>query len=236
MATQPFDPAVLADSLKNLGAASNITEKLKSDWADISKNLSDQEKNQRRLNVLSNLQSDISATISEQKKASVVYDEVSFNLEKRKLEVQQEIYKAQVNELELAIIGNNLNKTQAKMAKQMKDSLLLQNIALVGNLKVYEKQKNEGKKIEEQFKLVNGQLVQERKNILDVNDALVNTSKTKQLFALIAGPQFYKDLNVPKGAQESFERTYTLFKQIDKSATDLRMQFGLLKLNALISG
>ena len=82
MATQPFDPAVLADSLKNLGAASNITEKLKSDWADISKNLSEQEKNQRRLNVLSNLQSDISATISEQKKASVVYDEASFNLEK----------------------------------------------------------------------------------------------------------------------------------------------------------
>ena len=90
MATQPFDPTVLAAELKRLGAASNITEKLKSDWSDISKNLSEQEKNQRRLNILSSLQSDISATISEQKKASIVYDEASFNLEKRKLGIQQE--------------------------------------------------------------------------------------------------------------------------------------------------
>ena len=227
MATQPFDPAVLADSLKNLGAASNITEKLKSDWADISKNLSDQEKNQRRLNVLSNLQSDISATISEQKKASVVYDEVSFNLEKRKLEVQQEIYKAQVNELELAINGNNLNKTQAKMAKQMKDSLLLQNIALVGNLKVYEKQKNEGKKIEEQFKLVNGQLVQERKNISDVNDDLADTAKISKIIGAIMS-----ELKIPTSFSDLLKQTYERFKEIDKAATEVRQTFALFRQDA----
>jgi len=129
MATQPFDPTVLADSLKNLGAASNITEKLKLDWSDISKNLSEQEKNQRRLNVLSNLQSDISATISEQKKASIVYDEASFNLEKRKLDLQQEIYQAQMKRIDEEMTAGRLTRDQLQSAESFKNNLLMQKIA-----------------------------------------------------------------------------------------------------------
>ena len=227
MATQPFDPAVLADSLKNLGAASNITEKLKSDWADISKTLSEQEKNQRRLNILSNLQSDISATISEQKKASVVYDEVSFNLENDRLQLQQKILSAQTEALEIAINSGALSRDQHKKAKEMTDSFLLQNIALAGNLKVYEKQKNEGKKIEEQFKLVNGQLVQERKNISDVNDDLADTAKISKIIGAIMS-----ELKIPTSFSDLLKQTYERFKEIDKAATEVRQTFALFRQDA----
>ena len=227
MATQPFDPAVLADSLKNLGAASNITEKLKSDWADISKNLSEQEKNQRRLNVLSNLQSDISATISEQKKASIVYDEASFNLENDRLQLQQKILSAQTEALEIAINSGALSRDQKKKAKEMTDSFLLQNIALAGNLKVYEKQKNQGKKIEDQFKLVNGQLVQERKNISGINDDLTDTSKISKITGAIMS-----ELKIPTSFSDLLKQTYERFKEIDKVATEVRQTFALFRQDA----
>ena len=227
MATQPFDPTALANALKNLGAASNITEKLKSDWADISKNLSEQEKVQRRLNVLSNLQSDISATISEQKKASVVYDESSFNLEKRKLELQQEIYQAQMKRIDEEMSAGRLARDQLQAAESFKNNLLMQKIALDGNLKVYEKQKNEGKKIEDQFKLVNDQLVQERKNISDVNSDLVATSKISKLIGDIMS-----ELKIPASFSSLLKQTYERFKEIDKTATEVRQTFALFRQDA----
>ena len=163
MATQPFDPTALANALKNLGAASNITEKLKSDWADIGKNLSEQEKAQRRLNILSNLQSDIASIISEQKKASVVYDESSFNLEKRKLELQQEIYQAQMKRIDEEMSAGRLTRDQLQAAESFKNNLLMQKIALDGNLKVYEKQKNVGALIDQQFVSVNAEIIKTKK-------------------------------------------------------------------------
>jgi len=227
MATQPFDPAALANSLKSLGAASNITEKLKSDWSDISKNLSDQEKNQRRLNVLSNLQSDISATISEQKKASIVYDEASFNLEKRKLGIQQEIYQAQMNRIDEEIKLGNIVGDQLQAAKSFNNNLLMQKIALDGNLKVYEKQKNEGKKIEDVFKSVNDQVVIERKNISDVNDDLVETSKISKAIGAIMS-----ELKIPTSFSGLLKQTYERFKEIDKAATEVRQTFALFRQDA----
>lgn len=227
MATQPFDPTALANALKNLGAASNITEKLKSDWADIGKNLSEQEKAQRRLNVLSNLQSDISATISEQKKASIVYDEASFNLEKRKLELQQEIYQAQMKRIDEEMSAGRLTREQLQAAESFKNNLLMQKIVLDGNLKVYEKQKNQGKKIEDQFKLVNDQLVQERKNISGINDDLVATSKISKLIGDIMS-----ELKIPASFSSLLKQTYERFKEIDKTATGVRQTFALFRQDA----
>jgi len=227
MAAQPFDPTALANALKNLGAASNITEKLKSDWADISKNLSEQEKNQRRLNVLTNLQSDIASIISEQKKASIVYDEASFNLEKRKLELQQEIYQAQMKRIDEEISAGILTRDQLQAAESFKNNLLMQKIALDGNLKVYEKQKDEGKKIEDQFKLVNDQLIQERKNISDVNIDLVATSKISKLIGDIMS-----ELKIPASFSSLLKQTYERFKEIDKTATEVRQTFALFRQDA----
>jgi len=227
MAAQPFDPTALANALKNLGAASNITEKLKSDWADISKNLSEQEKNQRRLNVLTNLQSDIASIISEQKKASIVYDEASFNLEKRKLELQQEIYQAQMKRIDEEISAGILARDQLQAAESFKNNLLMQKIALDGNLKVYEKQKDEGKKIEDQFKLVNDQLIQERKNISDVNIDLVATSKISKLIGDIMS-----ELKIPASFSSLLKQTYERFKEIDKTATEVRQTFALFRQDA----
>jgi len=231
MATQPFDPTVLADSLKNLGAASNITEKLKLDWSDISKNLSEQEKNQRRLNVLSNLQSDISATISEQKKASIVYDEASFNLEKRKLDLQQEIYQAQMKRIDEEMTAGRLTRDQLQAAESFKNNLLMQKIALDGTLKVYEKQKNVGSAIDKQFEAVNDEIIKTKKNIDDSNKSFQFTLKyVEKIFEKLSSisEKVFKSLNIPSTVGSSLSKILDIFNQIDTAATNLRQNFGLL--------
>jgi len=231
MAAQPFDPTALANALKNLGAASNITEKLKSDWADISKNLSEQEKNQRRLNVLTNLQSDIASIISEQKKASIVYDEASFNLEKRKLELQQEIYQAQMNRIDEEINLGNIVGDQLQAAESFKNNLLMQKIALDGNLKVYEKQKNVGSLIDQQFESVNAEIIKTKKNIDLANKSFEFTLKNvEKIFEKLSSisEKVFKSLNVPSTIGESFSKILDIFNQIDTAATNVRQKFGLL--------
>lgn len=231
MATQPFDPAVLADSLKNLGAASNITEKLKSDWADISKNLSEQEKNQRRLNILSNIQSDISATISDQKKSSIVYDEASFNLEKRKLDLQQEIYQAQMNRIDEEMFAKRITIDQLQAAESFKNNLLMQKIALEGTLKVYEKQKNVGSVIDKLFESVNDEIIKTKKNIDDSNKSFQFTLKhVEKIFEKLSSisEKVFKSLNVPSTVGASFTKILDIFNEIDTAATIVRQIFGLL--------
>jgi hypothetical protein len=231
MAAQPFDPTALANALKNLGAASNITEKLKSDWADISKNLSEQEKNQRRLNVLTNLQSDIASIISEQKKASIVYDEASFNLEKRKLELQQEIYQAQMKRIDEEISAGILTRDQLQAAESFKNNLLMQKIALDGNLKVYEKQKNVGSLIDQQFESVNAEIIKTKKNIDLANKSFEFTLKNvEKIFEKLSSisEKVFKSLNVPSTIGESFSKILDIFNQIDTAATNVRQKFGLL--------
>jgi len=231
MAAQPFDPTALADALKNLGAASNITEKLKSDWADISKNLSEQEKAQRRLNVLTNLQSDIASIISEQKKASIVYDESSFNLEKRKLELQQEIYQAQMKRIDEEMSAGRLTRDQLQAAESFKNNLLMQKIALDGNLKVYEKQKNVGSLIDQQFESVNAEIIKTKKNIDLANKSFEFTLKNvEKIFEKLSSisEKVFKSLNVPSTIGESFSKILDIFNQIDTAATNVRQKFGLL--------
>ena len=231
MATQPFDPTALANALKNLGAASNITEKLKSDWADIGKNLSEQEKAQRRLNILSNLQSDIASIISEQKKASVVYDESSFNLEKRKLELQQEIYQAQMKRIDEEMSAGRLTRDQLQAAESFKNNLLMQKIALDGNLKVYEKQKNVGALIDQQFVSVNAEIIKTKKNIDVANKSFEFTLKhVEKIFEKLSSisEKVFKSLNVPSTIGESFSKILDIFNQIDTAATNVRQKFGLL--------
>jgi hypothetical protein len=231
MATQPFDPTALANALKNLGAASNVTEKLKSDWTDISKNLSEQEKAQRRLNVLTNLQSDIASIISEQKKASIVYDESSFNLEKRKLELQQEIYQAQMKRIDEEMSAGRLTRDQLQAAESFKNNLLMQKIALDGNLKVYEKQKNVGSLIEHQFESVNAEIIKTKKNIDVANKSFEFTLKhVEKIFEKLSSisEKVFKSLNVPSTIGESFSKILDIFNQIDTAATNVRQKFGLL--------
>jgi len=231
MATQPFDPTALANALKNLGAASNVTEKLKSDWTDISKNLSEQEKAQRRLNVLTNLQSDIASIISEQKKASIVYDESSFNLEKRKLELQQEIYQAQMKRIDEEMSAGRLTRDQLQAAESFKNNLLMQKIALDGNLKVYEKQKNVGSLIEHQFESVNAEIIKTKKNIDVANKSFEFTLKNvEKIFEKLSSisEKVFKSLNVPSTIDESFSKILDIFNQIDTAATNVRQKFGLL--------
>ena len=217
MAAQNFDPNVLANVLSSLGAASDITEKFKSNWADIGKNLSQQEKTQRRLNVLSTLQSDISSIISEQKKASIVYDQSSFDLEKKKLTLQQEIYQAQIKRVEEEMNAGVLTRDQLKTAESFKNKLLMQKIALDGTLSVYEKQKNIGEQINQQFKNVNDQLEKEKKNIEVVNSRLIDTSDVM------------KELKIPSSFTDLLKQTYNRFKEIDKAATEVRQKFALFR-------
>jgi hypothetical protein len=231
MATQPFDPTVLAAELKSLGAASNITEKLKSDWSDISKNLSEQEKNQRRLNILSSLQSDISATISEQKKASIVYDEASFNLEKRKLDLQQEIYQAQMDRIDVEMNSNNLIGDQLKAAESFRNNILMQKIALEGTLKVYEKQKNVGSAIDKQSEATNDEIKKLKKNIDESNKSFQFTLKhVEKIFEKLSSisENVFKSLKVPSTVGSSLSKILDIFNEIDTAATNVRQKFGLL--------
>ena len=231
MAAQPFDPTALANALKNLGVASNITEKLKSDWADISKNLSEQEKAQRRLNVLTNLQSDIASIISEQKKASIVYDESSFNLEKRKLELQQKIYQAQMKRIDEEMSAGRLTRDQLQAAESFKNNLLMQKIALDGNLTVYKEQKDVGSLIDQQFESVNAEIIKTKKNIDLANKSFELTFKNvEKIFEKLSSisEKVFKSLNVPSTIGESFSKILDIFNQIDTAATNIRQKFGLL--------
>jgi hypothetical protein len=227
MATQPFDPAALANSLKSLGASRDLTEKLKSLTGDIGKNLSDQEKSQLKLNRLSDIQSSIASIIEEKKKAGLVYDNLSFELENTRLQTQQKILNAQENELKLAIDSGGLSKNQLKMANQMKDSLVLQNVALGGNVKLIQSQLANGAKIEDTYKHINDQLVEERKNISDVNDDLVITSKISKGIGAIMS-----ELKIPTSFSGLLKQTYERFKEIDKAATEVRQTFALFRQDA----
>jgi len=64
-----------------------------------------------------------------------------------------------------------------------------------------------------------------------LNNALI---KTVELVALIGGTEFIKDLNAPKTLNDLLSRTYSLFKEIDKAATELRKTFGLFRSDAEI--
>ena len=227
MATQPFDPAALANSLKSLGASRDLTEKLKSLTGDIGKNLSDQEKSQLKLNRLSDIQSSIASIIEEKKKAGLVYDNLSFELENTRLQTQQKILNAQENELKLAIDSGGLSKNQLKMANQMKDSLVLQNVALGGNVKLIQSQLANGAKIEDTYKHINDQLVKERKNISDVNDDLVDTLKISKVIGAIMS-----ELKIPTSFSGLLKQTYERFKEIDKTATEVRQTFALFRQDA----
>jgi hypothetical protein len=227
MATQPFDPVALANSLKSLGASRDLTEKLKSLTGDIGKNLSDQEKSQLKLNRLSDIQSSIASIIEEKKKAGLVYDNLSFELENTRLQTQQKILNAQENELKLAIDSGGLSKNQLKMANQMKDSLVLQNVALGGNVKLIQSQLANGAKIEDTYKHINDQLVEERKNISDVNDDLVITSKISKGIGAIMS-----ELKIPTSFSGLLKQTYERFKEIDKAATEVRQTFALFRQDA----
>ena len=73
------------------------------------------------------------------------------------------------------------------------------------------------------------------KNEASNERSLLNILESKaKLVALIAGTEFIKDLNLPKSIKELLERTYALFKLIDKSATDLRKTFGLFREDAAV--
>ena len=237
MAAQKFDPNALANVLTSLGAASDITEKFKSNWADIGKNLSSQEQTQKRLNVLSSLQSDLASVISEQKKASLVYDQASFNLEKRKLDLQKEIYQAQIQRIEEEIASGRLTLQQLQAAESFKNKLLMQKIALDGTLRVYERQRNVGQQIDQQFKNINDEILRQKENIENSNKSFEKTTKRlDQIFQKLISinEKVFKSLNLPSTVGESFSKILEIFNQIDTAATNIRQKFGLLPSQGLI--
>jgi len=238
MAAQPFDPKTLADSLNTLGASRDLIEKIKSMEEDIGKNLSEQEKSQLKINKLTGIQSSITTIIDEKKKAGLVYDDLSFQLENKRLQTQQKILSSQEDALKDAIDSGALTQEQLKRANEMKDSLFLQNVALGGNVKMIQTQIKDGAKIEEVYKHINGQLSEEKKNISDANTNLANTNNflkdTLKLVTMIGGTKFIDDLKFPKDASTLFGNVYDLFKQIDKAATSIRKTFGLFRSDAAI--
>ena len=116
MAAQPFDPKTLADSLNTLGASRDLIEKIKSMEEDIGKNLSEQEKSQLKINKLTGIQSSITSIIDEKKKAGLVYDDLSFQLENKRLQTQQKILSSQEDALKDAIDSGALTQEQLKRA------------------------------------------------------------------------------------------------------------------------
>ena len=231
MATQPFDPKAFESSLKGLGEFSETISRVKTEFNDINKSLTKEEALQRKLNALTNAQSDISSIINDRKKSMVVFDEESFGLEKRKLSLQQELLDSQMKELDAQISGNSLTADQLKAAADYKNQLMAQKIALQGNLKIFEKQKTEGLKIEQAFKAVNDQIKDGKNGLTEVNDKI---TKIIGSLALASGKEFLKDLNIPTDVESVLKRVYDLYKSIDKAATSVRKTFGLFRSDAEI--
>ena len=231
MATQPFDKETIdkvTEAFKNLNTE---TKKTLSDFdasaaaekkmLDIAKQLGQEFKTQKD-------------SLDDQLKGRNLQEQLQLKLKNSESELST-LSQSRINS---QIKINDLQAELKNLVDEFKDEVEKgpnRDSEKLKNLRKIIKSKDGESALEENLLKTSSDRLDVLKKQVSTQKILNNTlEKTKELFALIAGPQFYKDLNVPKGAQESFERTYTLFKQIDKSATDLRMQFGLFRKDAEI--
>ena len=231
MAAQPFDKETIdkvTEAFKNLNTE---TRKTLSDidasvaaekkMLDIAKQLGQEFKTQKD-------------TLGEQLKGKNLQEQLQLKLKNSESELST-LSQSRINsQIKINSLQDELKNHGKEYQDEMKKGVN-RDLEKLKNLRAIIKSKNTESLLEKNLLKTSSDTLDVMRKQVSTQKLLNNTlEKSVGLFALIAGPQFYKDLNVPKGAQESFERTYTLFKQIDKSATDLRMQFGLFREDAEI--
>jgi hypothetical protein len=231
MATQPFDKETIdkvTEAFKNLNTE---TKKTLSDFdasvaaekkmLDIAKQLGQEFKTQKD-------------SLDDQLKGRNLQEQLQIKLKNSESELstlsQSRINsQIKINDLQ-AELKNLVNEFGDEMQKGSNlDSEKLKNLTKII------KSKDDESALEENLLKTSSDTLNVLQKEVATQKSLNNTlGKTVELVALIAGTEFIKDLNAPKSIKELFERTYTLFKQIDKSATDLRKQFGLFREDAEI--
>jgi len=231
MATQPFDKETIdkvTEAFKNLNTE---TKKTLSDFdasvaaekkmLDIAKQLGQEFKTQKD-------------NLDDQLKGRNLQEQLQLKLKNSESELST-LSQSRINsQIKINDLQDELKKQLVDLSDEYKKGKNLDQ-SKINNLNKMIKSKVDESLIEKNLLKTSSDTLDVLKKQVSTQKLLNNTlEKSVQLFTLIAGPQFYKDLNVPKSATESFERTYTLFKQIDKSATDLRMQFGLFREDAEI--
>lgn len=231
MAAQPFDKETI----------DKVTEAFKNLNTETKKTLSDFDASVAAEKKMLDIAKQLGQEFKTQK------DSLDDQLKGKNLQEQLQL-KLKNSESELSTLSQSRINSQVKI-NSLQDELKKHMIELSDE---YKKGKNlDPAKIDSLNKIIKSKvdeslleknLLKSSSDTLDVLQKEVSTQKslnntlgkTVELVALIAGTEFIKDLNAPKSVKELFERTYTLFKQIDKSATDLRKQFGLFREDAEI--
>jgi phage-related protein len=231
MAAQPFDKETI----------DKVTEAFKNLNTETKKTLSDFDASVAAEKKMLDIAKQLGQEFKTQK------DSLDDQLKGKNLQEQLQL-KLKNSESELSTLSQSRINSQVKI-NSLQDELKKHMIELSDE---YKKGKNlDPAKIDSLNKIIKSKvdesllekdLLKSSSDTLDVMQKEVATQKslnntlgkTVELVALIAGTEFIKDLNAPKSVKELFERTYTLFKQIDKSATDLRKQFGLFREDAEI--
>jgi hypothetical protein len=231
MATQPFDKETI----------DKVTEAFKNLNTETKKTLSDFDASVAAEKKMLDIAKQLGQEFKTQK------DSLDDQLKGRNLQEQLQL-KLKNSESELSTLSQSRINSQIKI-NDLQDEMKIhvkeyqdeakkgpnRDSAKLKNLREIIASKNTESELEENLLKTSSDTLNVLQTEVSTQKSLNNTlGKTVELVALIAGTEFIKDLNAPKSIKELFERTYTLFKQIDKSATDLRKQFGLFREDAEI--
>lgn len=231
MAAQPFDKETLD---KVTEAFKNLNTETKKTLSDLDASVAAEKKMLDIANQLGQEFKTQKDSLDDQLKGKNLQEQLQLKLKNSESELST-LSQSRINsQVKINSLQDELNKQIDELSSEYKKGKNLDPEKIKSLTKII---KDKGNEI-----ILEKDLLKSSSDTLDVMQKEVATQKslnntlgkTVELVALIAGTEFIKDLNAPKSVKELFERTYTLFKQIDKSATDLRKQFGLFREDAEI--
>jgi len=204
-----------------------LTQPIDAISAGIQKSLRDmdaQSRIQKQINAISGFQASIQNVIAEKKKALLVYDQASFEIENLKIQNQKAILQYQIMALENAMNLGLLSSKQNKIAKEKIDDLTIESTMLSGIQNLYKDQLDAGKSIDDRYKDVLTKVQQQ----IDALNAALGKDKTKIEYLEVINKLIGFQIQDLKTMKFYVNAILTAFASIEDAAFEVRKSLGLI--------